>query len=38
MEGMTDFQFNFFVRGILEILDSSESLEEAKEKIKALLD
>ena len=32
MEGMTDFQFNFFIRGILEILDSSEGLEEDKKK------
>lgn len=38
MEGMTDLQFKTFLKTILEILDSSESLEEAKEKIKALLD
>jgi len=37
MEGMTDLQFKTFLKSILEILESSKDLEEAKSKIKALL-
>lgn len=37
MEGMTDLQFKAFLKSILEILESSKDLEEAKNKIKALL-
>ena len=37
MEGMTDLQFKAFLKSILEILESSKDLEEAKSKIKALL-
>ena len=38
MNGMTDKQFEAFIKLILEILDSSRGIEEAKEKIKALLE
>lgn len=38
MEGMTDKQMNVFLKMILELLDSSENLEEAREKVKALLE
>ena len=37
LEGMTDLQFKAFLKSILEILESSKDLEEAKSKIKALL-
>ena len=37
MEGMTDLQFKVFIKLILELLKSSKDLEEAKSKIKALL-
>ena len=37
MEGMTDLQFKAFLKSILEILESSKDLAEAKSKIKALL-
>ena len=38
MEGMTDKQMNVFLKMILELLDSSANLEEAREKVKALLE
>ena len=38
MEGMTDKQFQKFIKTILMILESSSSLEEAKAKIKELLE
>ena len=34
---MTDLQFKAFLKSILEILESSKDLEDAKSKIKALL-
>lgn len=37
MNGMTDLQFKAFLKSILEILESSKDLEDAKSKIKALL-
>jgi hypothetical protein len=37
MEGMTDFQFKVFIKMILEILSSSKSLEDARDRVKALL-
>lgn len=36
-EQMTDYQFQTMLKMILEILDSCKDVEEAKEKIKALL-
>ncbi len=36
-EQMTDYQFQTMLKMILEILDSCKDIEEAKEKIKALL-
>lgn len=36
-EQMTDYQFQTFLKMILEILDSCKNVEEAKEKVKALL-
>lgn len=38
MEEMTDRQMYTLLKMILEILDGCENLEQAKEKIKALLD
>ena len=38
MDGMTDKQFEAFIKLILEILHSSKDLNEAEEKIKALLE
>lgn len=37
MEGMTDLQTKILMKAIMTILDSSETLEEAREKIKALM-
>jgi hypothetical protein len=37
MNGMTDLQFKAFLKSILEILESSKDLDDAKSKIKALL-
>ena len=37
MNGMTDLQFKAFLKSILEILNSSKDLDDAKNKIKALL-
>ena len=37
MNGMTDLQFKAFLKSILEILESSKDLDDAKNKIKALL-
>ena len=36
-EQMTDYQFQTILKMILEILDNCKDVEEAKEKIKALL-
>lgn len=36
-ENMTDFQFKKLLQMILQILEDCESIEEAREKIKALL-
>lgn len=36
-EQMTDYQFQTILKMILEILDSCKDIEEAKEKVKALL-
>lgn len=36
-EGMTDYQFKTILKMILEILNSCKDIEEAKEKVKALL-
>lgn len=38
MDEMTDYQFRTILKLVYELLDNSESLEEAKEKVKALLD
>ena len=38
MEGMTDKQFEKVLKMILEIIKTSKDLQEAEEKIKALLD
>lgn len=38
MEGMTDKQFDKVLKMILEIIRTSKDLQEAEEKIKALLD
>ena len=38
MEVMTDKQMNLIIRMILEILEGCKDLEEAKAKIKALLE
>ena len=38
MEGMTDKQFNKVLKMILEIIKTSKDLQEAEDKIKALLD
>ena len=37
MEGMTDKQFEAFIKSILEIIKSSKDLKEAEDRIKALL-
>lgn len=37
MEGMTDLQTKILMKAIMTILDSSKTLEEAREKIKALM-
>ena len=37
-EGMTDKQMTVFLKMILALIESSKSLDEAKEKIKALLE
>ncbi len=37
MEGMTNEQFNTFLKMVIQILEDSQSKEEAIEKIKALL-
>ncbi len=36
-EQMTDYQFQTILKMILEILDNCKDVEEAKEKVKALL-
>ena len=36
-EQMTDYQFQTILKMILEILDSCKDIEEAKEKVRALL-
>ena len=36
--GMTDFQFTVLLKMIYEIIDSSKNLEEAKSKIKKLIE
>lgn len=36
-EKMTDYQFQTFLKMVLEILDGSKDIEEAKAKIEALL-
>lgn len=36
-EQMTDYQFQTILKMILEILDNCKDIEEAKEKVKALL-
>lgn len=36
-EEMTDYQFQTILKMILEILDNCKDVEEAKEKVKALL-
>ena len=38
MEGMTDKQFDKVLKMILEIIKTSKDLQEAEDKIKALLD
>ena len=38
MEGMNDKQFNKVLKMILEIIKTSKDLQEAEDKIKALLD
>nr|DAP31832.1 MAG TPA: Programmed cell death protein 4, MA-3, eIF4A, HEAT, Apoptosis [Caudoviricetes sp.] len=38
MEGMTDKQFEKVLKMILEIIKTSKDLQEAEDKIKALLD
>nr|DAX53747.1 MAG TPA: Dynein light chain type 1 [Caudoviricetes sp.] len=38
MEGMTDKQFDKVLKMILEIIRTSKDLQEAEDKIKALLD
>lgn len=37
-EPMTDYQFKTILKIILDILDSSENIEEAREKIRKLLE
>ena len=37
-EPMTDFQLKGFLKMVLEILKGSESIEEARAKVEALLD
>lgn len=36
-EPMTDYQFKTILKMVLEILDNSDNIEEAREKIKKLL-
>lgn len=36
-EPMTDYQFKTILKMVLDILDSSENIEEAKEKVRNLL-
>ena len=38
MEVMTDYQFKTILKMVLEILESCKDVEEAKEKVKALLE
>lgn len=38
MDGMSTFELETFLKMILEILEGCRSIEEAREKIKALLD
>jgi len=38
MEGMTEFELITFLKLVLEILESTDSIEVAREKIKALLE
>ena len=38
MEGMTNEQFEIVLKMIVQILEDSKDLEEAKEKVQALLD
>lgn len=37
-EPMTDFQFKTILKMVLDILEGSENIEEAKEKVKRLLE
>ncbi|MDY2987725.1 MAG: hypothetical protein SOR77_08845 [Peptoniphilus sp.] len=37
-ENMTDFQFKTLLKMVLEILEGAENIEEAKQKVKALLE
>lgn len=37
-ENMTDFQFGTLLKIVLEILECVENIEEAKQKVKALLE